>query len=87
MKVLYGKAVIKRVEKHKLPEEIWQDFRDAFESLAQTRNFRLFDIKKLVNKGPHAYYRLRIRDYRALFRLDGHIIYVEEIAPRGGVYQ
>ena len=87
MKVLYGKLVEKRIKKHKLPKEIWEDFRDTFESFAQTRNFRLFDIKRLIQKGPHTYYRLRIRGYRALFRMDDQHIYVEDIAPRGEVYR
>ena len=87
MTVLYSRLVGKRVKKHKLPKEIWQDFRDAFQSFAQTRNFRLFDIKRLIQKGPYTYYRLRIRDYRALFHMDAHHIYVEDIAPRGEVYR
>lgn len=87
MKVFYSRLVAQRVKKHKLSQEIWADFRDAFESLAQTRNFRLFDIKKLVNKGPYSYYRIRIRNHRALFHLDSNSIYVEDIAPRGEVYR
>jgi mRNA-degrading endonuclease RelE of RelBE toxin-antitoxin system len=87
MRVLYGKYVGKRVQKHQLPMEIWVDFQDAFESFAKTRNFRLFDIKKLANKEPYVYYRLRIRGYRALFHMDKEHIYVEDIGPRGGIYK
>ena len=87
MKVIYSKQVAKRVQKHKLPKEIWKDFKDAFESLAHTQNFRLFDIKRLVAKGPYTYYRLRIRSYHALFHFDHKYIYVEDIAPRGEVYR
>ena len=87
MEVRYGKAVGKKVKNHQLPYEIWVDFRDAFASFAKTRNFRLFDIKKLINKGPYVYYRLRIRGYRALFHMDDKHIYVEDIGPRGGIYK
>jgi mRNA-degrading endonuclease RelE of RelBE toxin-antitoxin system len=87
MKVLYGKSIAKKIEKHKLPQEIWIDFKDAFSSFAAHRNFRLFDIKKLTNKGPYVYYRMRIRGYRALFHMDNENIYVEDIGPRGDVYK
>ena len=87
MKVLYSKRIAKDVERHKIPKEVWIDFKDAFDSFARNRNFRLFDIKKLTNKGPHVYYRLRVRSFRALFHMDEHCIYVEDIAPRGGVYK
>lgn len=86
MKVYYSKLVYKKAERHKIPNEIWQDFRDAFDVLAKHKNFRLFDIKKLVNKGVYAYYRMRIRNYRAVFRIDSDI-YVEDIGPRGEIYK
>lgn len=87
MSVIYSQQIAKLIKKHKLPKEIWEDFRDAFEGFQRTRNFRLFDIKKLVQKGSYTYYRLRIRNYRALFHMDERHIYVELIGPRGGVYR
>ena len=87
MKVLYAKRVAKRVEKLQIQKEIWVDFQDAFESFAKSRNFRLFDIKKLTTKGPFVYYRLRIRGYRALFHMDDECVFVEDIGPRGGIYK
>ena len=87
MQVLYGKSVLKSIKKGKIPRDIWIDTKDAFDSLAKTNNYRLFDIKKLITKGTHSYYRLRIRGYRALFRADKAAIYVEEIGPRGGIYK
>ena len=87
MKVLYSKKVGKDAERNKIPKEVWVDFKDAIESFARTRNFRLFDIKKLTIKGPHVYYRLRVRSYRALFHMDDQNIYVEDIGPRGGIYR
>jgi mRNA-degrading endonuclease RelE of RelBE toxin-antitoxin system len=87
MRVLYSKRVAKRIEKLQIPREVWIDFQDAFESFAKSRNFRLFDIKKLTVKGPHMYYRIRVRDYRALFHMDDEYIFVEDIGPRGGIYK
>ena len=87
MQVLYSKKIAKEIERHKIPKEVWVDFKDAFESFALNRNFRLFDIKKMVNKGPFVYYRLRIRSYRALFHMDDQNIYVEDIGSRGGIYK
>lgn len=45
----------------------------------------LGDIKKL--KGFSQTFRLRIGDYRVLFDLDGDIIVVKAILPRGEVYK
>jgi len=87
MEVCYSKNIAKKVKRHQLPQEIWVDFRDAFSAFASSRNMRLFDIKRLVTKGPHVYFRLRIRNYRAIFHMDDQSIYVEEMGPRGEIYQ
>ena len=87
MSVIYSQLIYKKIQKHKLPYHVWQDMRDAFDALAATKNFRLFDIKKMVVKGSYVYYRLRIRNYRALFYFDQNTIIVQDIGPRGGVYK
>ena len=87
MDVVYSKRVGRRVRKRKLPSDVWVDFRDAFKSLADTKNFRLFDIKKLTDKGQYRYYRLRLGRYRALFWIEKETIYVEDIGPRGEIYK
>ena len=87
MEIRYSKNVVKRIKKHQLPQEIWVDFRDAFNAFASSRNARLFDIKKLIMKSSYVYFRLRIRNYRAIFHMDDKYIYVEEIGPRGEVYK
>ncbi len=40
-------------------------------------------------KGMNNYYRLRVGDWRVVYRMDGQIltIVVLKIAPRGGAYQ
>ena len=87
MDVLYSKHVSKKAAHHRLPKEVWIDFRDAFDSFGKNKNYRLFDIKKLTHKGPYVYYRLRIRGYRALFHMDDEHIYVEDIGARGEIYK
>ena len=84
--VVYSKRVLKAVEKGKIPGQIWRDFRDSFEAFDKTRNFRIFDIKKMVDKGPYKYYRLRLGSCRAIFRLDEDIT-VEDIGWRGSIYE
>jgi mRNA interferase RelE/StbE len=37
-------------------------------------------------KGEPGYFRLRVGDWRILFREDGSLIAVTRIAPRGGAY-
>lgn len=87
MRVLYSKKIAKDVERNRIQKEVWVDFKDIFDSFSRNRNFRLFDIKKLIHKGLYVYYRLRVRSYRALFRMDDNHIYVEEIGPRGRIYK
>lgn len=87
MEVHYSKNIAKKVKKHQLPQEIWVDFRDAFDAFAANRNMRLFDIKRLVTKGSYVYFRLRIRNYRAIFHMDDQHIYVEDLGPRGEIYK
>ena len=87
MGVLYNKRISKDIQHNKISKEVWIDFKDAFDSFFRNRNFRLYDIKKLVNKGSHVYYRLRVRSYRALFHMDDENIYVEDIGSRGGIYK
>lgn len=43
------------------------------------------DIKKL--KGVNNGYRLRVGDLRVLFTIDGDMVYIESIIPRGQAYK
>ena len=46
------------------------------------------DVKKLKGtKGRQDLYRLRIGDYRAIFAIEGEVVYVLEIIPRGYGYK
>ncbi len=78
--------MLKAAEKGKLPGQIWRDFMDAFDAFDKARNFRIFDIKKMVDKSPYKYYRLRLVSFRAIFRLESDI-FVEDIGPRGSIYE
>ena len=53
-----------------------EQYADSPKSLAN-------NVKKL--KGREGY-RLRIGDWRVIFDDDGRVIWIEEIGPRGGVY-
>jgi mRNA interferase RelE/StbE len=43
------------------------------------------DIRPVI--GRRGYFRLRIGEFRALYRIEGHTIFVTNIDPRGQVYK
>lgn len=43
------------------------------------------DIKKL--QGYDNYYRLRVGDYRIIYKSDGNTIIISDILPRGAAYK
>jgi len=51
----------------------------AAEPLALSAN-----VKKLQGRPE---YRLRVQDWRIIFRIDAGILWIDDIAPRGSVYQ
>ncbi|RVT41824.1 type II toxin-antitoxin system RelE family toxin [Sphingobium algorifonticola] len=42
------------------------------------------NVKKLQGRPE---YRLRIQDWRILFRIEGDILWIDDIAPRGSAYE
>lgn len=42
------------------------------------------NIKKLQGRDE---YRLRIQDWRVLFRIEGNTLWIDDIAPRGSAYE
>jgi len=50
----------------------------AAEPLSQSAN-----VKKLQGR---AEYRLRVQDWRVIFRIEDDVLWVDDIAPRGSVY-
>jgi mRNA interferase RelE/StbE len=55
----------------------------AFEALAKEPAEG--DIKPVV--GKKGYFRLRVGDFRALYRIENNTIFVTNIDPRGQVYK
>lgn len=51
----------------------------AAEPLALSAN-----VKKLQGRPE---YRLRVQDWRIVFRIDAGILWIDDIAPRGSAYQ
>lgn len=45
------------------------------------------DVKKIVGKKLPPLYRLRVGDYRVIYRLSNDEIYIEYIDSRGDVYK
>ncbi|MDR0984470.1 MAG: type II toxin-antitoxin system RelE/ParE family toxin [Ruminococcus sp.] len=43
------------------------------------------DIKKL--KGSKGRFRLRVGDYRIIYRLTGNDIHIDDVTPRGSAYK
>ena len=85
--VFYDKDIKKEMKKGSLPKDIVRLFHDAFQSLDQTHNLNLFDIKKLVSSSAKEYYRLRKGKNRAIFTIEDHNYYVHAISKRSEVYK
>lgn len=50
----------------------------AADPLSQSSN-----VKKLQGRTE---YRLRVQDWRVIFRIEGTILWIDEVGPRGSVY-
>ena len=86
-KIKYSKAAEKFIKKNKA---IGIRFFKAFEELAEDReNIKFYDVKKFYSKTYEDIFRLRIGDYRAVFRIIDNelLIYVFDIASRGDIYK
>ena len=42
------------------------------------------NVTKLVGREE---YRLRVQDWRVIFQIDGTVLAIEQIGPRGSIYQ
>jgi mRNA interferase RelE/StbE len=51
----------------------------ASEPLSQSPN-----IKRLQGRSE---YRLRVQDWRTIFRIEGSVLWIDDIAPRGSAYE
>ncbi|WP_449188998.1 type II toxin-antitoxin system RelE family toxin [Tannerella forsythia] len=65
-------------------------FFKAFTELAESKdNIYSYDVKKFYSKNYNDIFRLRIGDYRAIFRVIDNelIIYIFNIGARGDIYK
>lgn len=86
-KVKYSKAAEKFIKKNKA---IGIRFFKAFAELAEDRKNALsYDIKKFHSKNYDDIFRLRLGDYRAVFRIvdDELLVYIFAIGSRGDLYK
>ncbi len=86
-KVKYSKSAEKFIKKNKA---IGIRFFKAFAELADdNRNVQSYDVKKFPSKHYDDIFRLRIGDYRAVFRIvdDELLVYIFDIGSRRDIYK
>lgn len=86
-KIKYSNSAEKFIKKNKT---IGIRFLKAFEEIKTNReNIRFYDIKKFHSKQYNDIFRLRIGDYRAVFRIidERLLVYVFDIGSRGDIYK
>ena len=86
-KIKYSKTAEKFIKKNKV---IGIRFFKAFEELAEDKeNIKFYDVKKFYSKTYEDIFRLRIGDYRAVFRIIDNelLVYAFDIASRGDIYK
>ncbi len=84
--IFYEKSVQKNYKKGSIPKQIMLLFHNAFLSLNLTKDFNLFDIKKIKGNYNKDYFRLRKGKYRAIFYIKKDDYYVIYIGKREEVY-
>ena len=86
-KVKYSKSAEKFMKKNKA---IGIRFFKAFAELAEDRkNIQFYDVKKFHSTNYDDIFRMRIGDYRAVFRIvdDELLVYVFDMGSRGDIYK
>ena len=84
-KVKYSKPAEKFIKKNKV---IGVRFFKAFAELAEDKeNLQFYDVKKFRSKNYDDIFRMRIGDYRAVFRIVDNelLVYVFDIGARGDI--
>ncbi len=84
--IFYEKSVQKNYKKGLIPKKLMVLFHNAFLSLDLTKDFNLFDIKKIKGNYNKDYYRLRKGKYRSIFYILNDDYYVIYIGKREEVY-
>ncbi|MFH1807018.1 MAG: type II toxin-antitoxin system RelE/ParE family toxin [Pseudomonadota bacterium] len=81
LEIQFKKQAIKELKR--IQPKMRQRVLDAIEKLAEDPKRTDLDIKLLTGSN---YLRMRVGEYRVVFSLDGVIVNIERIAPRGSVY-
>jgi mRNA interferase RelE/StbE len=79
MEIRFSKSALKALlksDKRKLIREKIDEL--AAEPLALAAN-----VKKLKDRPE---YRLRVQDWRIIFRIDDEVLWIDDVGPRGSVY-
>ncbi len=84
--IYYEKEVKKSLKKGTIPQRVFNLFHNAFLSLNLTKDFNLFDIKKVKGNFKRDYYRMRKGKYRAIFYVEDENYYIIYIGKREEVY-
>lgn len=69
----------------RMPANSAQRIRSKIEQYAADPASLANNVKALA--GGHGHFRLRVGDWRIIFREDGTVIAIIRIAPRGGAYE
>jgi mRNA interferase RelE/StbE len=57
--------------------------REKIEEMAADPLSQSANVKKLQGRPE---YRLRVQDWRVIFRIDGGTLWIDDIGPRGSIY-
>ena len=79
MKIRYSMSALRSLRRSDKRELIAR----KIEQLAADAQSLGGNVKKLQGR-PES--RLRVQDWRVIFRVEGTVLYVDEIGPRGSIY-
>ncbi len=82
MRIRIAKTALK--EARKAPVEITIKLIEAVARYAENRNAAV-DVKAMQGEG--SVFRLRVRDWRLIFTIEGETMTITKIGPRGSVYR
>ena len=87
--IRYTEDIVKRIEKGKIPQNIFLHINNVFTAIDVTKDLSLFDIKqlKISKEADRIYYRLRKGKYRAIFFVEAEDIMVVALDKREDVYK
>lgn len=84
MKIAFAAAAAKTLAR-RIPEMDARRIRDKIGRLAADPTSPLHDVKPLVNR--LGFRRLRVGDWRVIFRIDGDTLVVELVGHRKDIYR